>query len=458
MNEGGEVRVKAARNSIAVLIVVLIGALVGSSCSSGGGSRRASADTKRYAVGSVTATFDDASEPLAGNPATTPGARSLVTTIFYPARGVPGSDPVEAAPADRGAGPYPLIVFSHGLGASPATYRDLLVEWAAAGYVVAAPAFPNTNSAATGGIDPGDFANQPADVSAVIGGVLETSDATEEPLAGLVDPESIGVAGHSLGGITTLGVAANTCCRDDRVKAAVVMAGDPLTFPSGRFDYADAPPILLVHGTADDLVTYEASVDVFNAGKAPKGILTIKRGDHGAPVSPSGPAFASVVKTTTDFFDAYLKDDPDALQRLEVDGDTPTTRIVFASGSGTNVTLPPVPTQPARELEATVSPDTDLTDGQTVTVSWKGFTPGSTINIVQCSNRTAGDASACDLKTGKILQPNPTGSGSLPLEIVTGPVGTGVCDATSSDCQIVFNDGGSLDPKASVRVSISFAP
>jgi len=64
------------------------------------------------------------------------------------------------------------------------------------------------------------------------------------------------------------------------------------------------------------------------------------------------------------------------------------------------------------------------------------FTPGKTINIVQCSNRTAGDASACDLKTGKILQPNPTGSGSLEMQVVTGPVGTGVCDADHSECQM----------------------
>jgi Neocarzinostatin family len=96
--------------------------------------------------------------------------------------------------------------------------------------------------------------------------------------------------------------------------------------------------------------------------------------------------------------------------------------------------------------------------GATVTVSWSGFTPGKTINVVQCSNRTAGDASACDLKTGKILQPDPTGTGSLPMEIVTGPVGTGVCDSAHPDCQIVFNDGGSLDPSSSLRISISFAP
>ncbi len=83
--------------------------------------------------------------------------------------------PVVNAPADAANGPYPLIVFSHGLGASPSAYQGLLVRWAAAGYVVAAPAFPKTNTAATGGIDPGDFANQPADVSAVISGTLKTA-------------------------------------------------------------------------------------------------------------------------------------------------------------------------------------------------------------------------------------------------------------------------------------------
>ena len=236
------------------------------------------------------------------------------------------------------------------------------------------------------------------------------------------------------------------------------MSGDPLTFPNGTFDYANAPPILLVHGTDDALVTYEASVDVFNDANAPKGLLTIDKGDHGSPMNPSGAAFASVVATTTDFFDAYLKNDPDALDRLERDGNGATTRILFSADPDTTVTMPTVPPPPTRQLEATVSPDSDLTNGQTVTVSWSGFTPGNTINIVQCSNRTEGDASACDLKTGKILQPNPTGSGSLPFEIVTGPVGSGTCDSTTADCQIVFNDGGSLDPNASVRVSISFAP
>jgi alpha-beta hydrolase superfamily lysophospholipase len=412
-----------------------------------------------HAVGVTTDTYVDSRRLLTAAAGSQPTERLLDTTIFYPAEGAPGGEPVADAPADRDGGPYPLIVFAHGLGASPQAYQQLLPEWAAAGYVVAAPAFPKTNTAAVGGVDPGDFANQPADVSAIISAIERRGRFADGPLAAMVDGGKIGIAGHSLGGITTLGAAANSCCRDERVKAAVVMAGDPLTFPKGDFDYAKAPPLLLVHGTADDLITYEASVDVFNDAQAPKGLLTIKNGDHSAPImNPTIAGFDDVVRTTVDFFDAYLKDDAKALDRLEAERDTVTTRLVFVAEPGTTRTLPTAPTQPARQLQAKVTPDRGLTNGQTVTVSWSGFTPGNTINIVQCSNRTAGDASACDLKTGKILQPNPTGSGSLEMQVVTGPVGTGICDADHADCQMVFNDGGSLDPSASVRVSLVFAP
>jgi hypothetical protein len=236
-----------------------------------------------------------------------------------------------------------------------------------------------------------------------------------------------------------------------------VLSGDPLSFPGGTFDYAHAPPLLLVHGTADDLVPYEASVDVFNAARGPKALLTVRHGDHGAPVSASGASFATIVRTTVDFFDAYLKQDASARARLVRDGSSATTRFVVAAKPGARTTIPTTPAK-VRHLEATVTPDHDLVDGQTVTVSWRGFTPGKTINIVQCSNRTAGDSAACDLQKGRILQPDPTGTGSLPLEIVVGPVGNGTCDAQHADCQIVVNDGGSLDPAASVRIPVSFAP
>lgn len=431
--------------------------LMGCSTDDETAERAARTEPETYAVGVVTETYVNSESPLVANAETKSANRSLETTVFYPAPGAFGAGPVADAPAATKDGPYPLIVFAHGLGASAQAYEGLLAQWASAGYIVAAPAFPNTNANAADGIDPGDFANQPADVSAVITAILRASKRAEAPLAGLVQRDGIGIAGHSLGGITALGVAANSCCRDQRVKAAVVMSGDPLRFPKGRFNYAKAPPILMVHGTDDKLVTYEASVDVFNRAEAPKGVLTIKKGDHGAPMNPTGPAFDEVVAVTTTFFDAYLKEDPAALNELAADGNTATTKLVFAAEPGTRVTLPTASTLAPRDLSASVAPETGLVNRQTVTVAWSGFTPGNTINIVQCSNRIPGDATACDLENGKLLQPNPTGTGSLELLIVTGPVGSGVCDSDHPDCQIVINDGGSLDPAASVRISIDFA-
>ena len=46
----------------------------------------------------------------------------------------------------------------------------------------------------------------------------------------------------------------------------------------------------------------------------------------------------------------------------------------------------------------------------------------------------------------------------MELVIVAGPVGTGVCDATVDDCVIAVNDAGLLEPEATIRIPISFAP
>jgi hypothetical protein len=196
---------------------------------------------------------------------------------------------------------------------------------------------------------------------------------------------------------------------------------------------------------------------VFNRAKSPKGLITINEGGHESPVDVAGLAFASVVRTTTDFFDAYLQGSRSSRKRIASDGQQGVTSVRFVSKTGAQVTIATTP-KPKRHLLATVTPRSGLTNGQVVTVKWSGYTPGATINIVQCSSHVSGDAAACDLKTGKILQPNPSGSGSLPLEIVVGPVGTGICDATHPICDVVVNDGGSLDPAASLRIRIKFAP
>lgn len=358
---------------------------------------------------------------------------------------------------DRADGPYPLIVFAHGFGGSAEEYASLLEQWASAGYVVGAPDFPLTSATAPGGPDLADYVNQPGDMSFVITKLLGLSSSGRGPLSAMIDPGRVGAAGHSLGGVTTLGLVANSCCRDPRVKAAVVMSGDAITFPSGHADFAQAPPLLFVHGDADEAVPYAASVDAFNEARAPKGLLTVEGGDHSSSALPGDPSFETVVRCTTDFFDRYLKGARIALGRLESAARTQATRLVLVSRPGSHLTLP-VPTAAQGTLSARVNPSTSLTDGEAVTVSWEGYEPGVSVNVLECSKTSPQGPNDCDLTGAELLQPDPLGSGSLTLTVHTGAIGDATCDSAHPSCVIVVNEGGSTSPASSRIIPISFAP
>jgi len=349
-------------------------------------------------------------------------------------------------------GPYPLIAFAHGFNAAPETYADLLAHWASAGYVVAAPTFPLSSGTSPCGAVAGDVVNQPQDMSFVITSVLREADGHAGPLSGLVDDHHIGAAGHSNGGITVYGLVGNTALRDKRVTAAAILSATAQNFPKGKYDLAHLPPVLFVHGTDDALVPYSAAVDGFNAARGPKGLLSITGGDHGSAASTS--AYAA----TTDFFDSYLRDDDEAQQRLPGDQIAGTSSMKFVTTKGAAVTVPTV-TTPKLDLRASVAPRKNLRGGQMVTVEWSGYTPGKVVNILQCNgtNRDLSKSNECDYSKAKLLQPDPTGKGSLPLEIVEGPIGTGACDADHQGCFVIVNNASSTDPKDSVRVDVSFA-
>ena len=127
--------------------------------------------------------------------------------------------------------------------------------------------FPLSSSETPGGADAGDIGNQPGDMSFVIDEVLKADSTPNGPLSGLIDPNEIGAAGHSNGAITTLGLIANSCCRDTRVKAAVVMAGTTEGLGSGDYDMAEAPPLLIVQDLHDGLIPYGDAVAVFNRAR-----------------------------------------------------------------------------------------------------------------------------------------------------------------------------------------------
>jgi dienelactone hydrolase len=244
----------------------------------------------------------------------TPGSavRTLPTLITSPASGQPGR-------------PYPLIVFAHGNGGTNRSDIGLQRAWAAAGYVVVAPTFPfgagRAPDQATGAADHG---NQPGDMSFVVSEVLRLARDPTDPLSGIVDPDRIGAAGHSLGGSTTLALAGHTCCHDPRIKAAVVLAGGEL-FGAIDFWIGIRTPMLYVHGDADPVVAYKFGQDAYDHTPPPRFLLTILGGDHGEPYTGSAenPQARVVVTATLEFFDAYLGGHTDDLDRLTVDGNVP---------------------------------------------------------------------------------------------------------------------------------------
>jgi alpha-beta hydrolase superfamily lysophospholipase len=279
----------------------------------------APADEGRYAVGVRTETFVDDSRPTSAN-RTYPGApdRTLVTTVWYPAKGTPGPAEQPGAPAADGHR-YPLLVFAHGYTANGPAYGLLLRRIASAGFVVAAPTFPLSNGSAPGGPRLGDYVNQPADVSFVIDEMLRLDKERSSPYAGLVRRQRIAAAGHSLGGITTIGLL-NDCCIDRRIDAYIPMSGIELGFPGGAFSYDRKAPLLLVHGEDDATVPYAGSLDVFDEARTPKFLLTLIDGSH----VPFAPVQAeAIVSSMVHFLDRYLNGRDGSIRLLLEDGNVP---------------------------------------------------------------------------------------------------------------------------------------
>lgn len=263
-------------------------------------------------VSELSVTFTDTSRP-AGALA---GSRSLPTLVFY-------------STLDRGVyARNPLIVFVHGFGGNGAVYTSLLRQVAARGYVVAAPTFPLTSLGTPGGPVLTDYVNQPADVSFVITKMLELNADPASPLFRRIDPRNIGVSGHSLGAVTTLGFA-NTCCDDTRVDALAAIAGIRLPYPGGSYYSADPDPILLVHGDRDGTVPFGGSVDVLRTAPPPVFLVTLLGAGHIpfrlgiTPPGPPPPSETVTVDVLVAFFDVYLHNGPHTLRTIRAAADEP---------------------------------------------------------------------------------------------------------------------------------------
>ena len=274
----------------------------------------AAAPKAPYAVGSITI---DITEPATSNLA----ARSLVTTVRYPTAGTPSGTNVAGATPLRGAQPYPLVVFSQGFDISPEAYARLLNSWASAGYVVADPAYPFTSPNAPGGVIRADVVHHPADLSYVITALLGDSAQKSGALAGLINPGEIGVIGQSDGGDVALASVANSCCRDSRVKAAIILSGAELSWFAGSYFTTPSTPLLVVQGTNDlTMNPVTCSVQFYNQASPPKYYLSMIGQTHLSAYVPPGPAQNVVTQVTIDFLNGYLRHSASALAAMHVAG------------------------------------------------------------------------------------------------------------------------------------------
>jgi fermentation-respiration switch protein FrsA (DUF1100 family) len=313
--------------TVALLIVVLSAAGAIGSCSTDAGPSSAPAPVASPTPTGVPAPSDEptaAAKPhVAGSPRSTsrmlvtPPAGHAPTGSFAIAerhlsfsRGASRPLPTTVwAPVADNRGPFPLILFSHGLTSEPSAYAQMLAAWAKAGFVVAAPAFPHT-SYGVADFNPLDVANQPADASYVISRMIALNGTAGDALRGRIDTTRIAAAGHSAGGITTVGLF--TGDRDDRLDAGVVLAGERvLAVPYS----GPAVPLLFVHGKLDKTVPYAQGLAAFTAVPWSRAMLTVPKGGHVAITTNFGP----VIATTTDFLRWSLYGDATARARLHAD-------------------------------------------------------------------------------------------------------------------------------------------
>ena len=139
----------------------------------------------------------------------------------------------------------------------PTTTRATLERWAAEGYAVVAPTYPATSRAGITEATVRDQRDQVRDARFVLDHVLalDSTPVTEGGLGGLLDRRRIAAAGHSMGGLTSLALVSR-CCRDRRVKAAVVLAGVSENQHGPRIRRPTGP-IFFAHATYDIAVPFD---------------------------------------------------------------------------------------------------------------------------------------------------------------------------------------------------------
>lgn len=260
--------------AVGFVAVVVLYLMTGPKGPPSGSPSAAALSAGDYDVGEADLTFVDASRPTPAN-GSYGGAdsRTLVTTVWYPEKEVPGGSP--------------LVIYCHGFMSNREGGEYLAEALARRGFVVASADFPLSNMNAPGGATATDVVNQPGDVSFLIDSVLGLT-GDDKPFPGSIDATRIGVMGLSLGGLTAELVGYHPRLRDRRVRAVVSIAGPAAMFTRRYFLNSQAP-FLMIAGTADAVVDYQTHAADIPDKVAHGTLLTIRDGSHTAFVGLAEP-------------------------------------------------------------------------------------------------------------------------------------------------------------------------
>jgi predicted dienelactone hydrolase len=260
----------------------------------------------------------------------------------------------EKAAKGRGVEKFPVVVFSHGLGASRNSYGYFCEHLASEGYLVIAPTHEGSDTAALReGVrehrehpempgflqestsDPENLKGRALDVTFVLDHVGK--DATYGQVA---DLSRVGVAGHSFGAHTAMEMAGMTVdlpgepdvsFRDPRVKAVLPMSpqgAGVMGVDRGAWGHV-AVPVLFLTGTKDYGRGNAAATWRREAFDSIQGVeeylVVLNDATHGTFAQGPGlrlrPEHAHHVEMieslSTAFFDAYVKGEAKAKQWLQ---------------------------------------------------------------------------------------------------------------------------------------------
>jgi predicted dienelactone hydrolase len=250
--------------------------------------------------------------------------RVLDTVVWYPT--APGAGPIEGAtggvvdaPLDLSGGPYPVLMFSHGSCGYPLQSTFLLPLIASRGYVVVAPPHPGNTlfefpACGSPAVQVASAQERPQDIIFALDQMLAANADSGSPFFGALDPDRVGMSGHSFGGYTTFFVA----FLDPRIKVAVALA--PAT---PVMHAAFAVPSLLMLGTIDGVINLATARTAYANSSSPKYKVEIEHAGHYAfsnlcfPSADCNPpttltqneAHGPVLRWVIPFLERYLKGD-----------------------------------------------------------------------------------------------------------------------------------------------------